>query len=331
MNRQPKISVIVAVYNAEKYIKRCIDSLLSQTFTDFEVLLIDDGSTDGSSRICDEYAAKDSRLRVFHNENQGIGATRHFGIDHAKGEYTIHVDSDDWVEKNMLLELYESAVANEADIVFCDYYKEKAGVNEYVAQKPTTLDRETIIDDLLATRLYGACWNKLIKHECYARCNVNFIEGLNYGEDMIALISLLQHPVRVAYTSNAYYHYDLQTNPNSYTRQITYENLRERERYVELLFRSVGDKYGKDAIYSKLVALAFLAIRIDAYERTDFFSHYKRLADVDILHLKNLTFQERFFVWIAFRMGYVPESILMRMKLAYRKMKKALLPKDDIC
>ena len=96
----PKISVIVPVYNTAKYLHRCLDSILQQSFKDFEVLLVDDGSTDNSGEICDEYAAKDSRVRVFHKENGGVASAREIGIENAVGLYSIHVDSDDWTESS---------------------------------------------------------------------------------------------------------------------------------------------------------------------------------------------------------------------------------------
>ena len=92
----PKISVIVPVYNVEKYLPRCIDSILSQTFTDFELLLIDDGSPDNCGKICDEYAAKDSRVRVFHKPNGGVSSARNLGLDNARGEWIAFIDSDDF-------------------------------------------------------------------------------------------------------------------------------------------------------------------------------------------------------------------------------------------
>ena len=94
-NTKPKISVIVPVYNVEKYLRRCVDSILTQTFTDFEVLLIDDGSTDGSGKICDEYAKKDKRVRVFHKENGGVSSARNLGLDNVRGRYVTFVDADD--------------------------------------------------------------------------------------------------------------------------------------------------------------------------------------------------------------------------------------------
>lgn len=98
----PKISVIVPVYNTEQYLHRCIDSILAQTFTDFELLLIDDGSKDSSGKICDEYAAKDSRVRVFHKENGGVSSARNLGLDNAQGDWISFVDSDDWIKPNYL-------------------------------------------------------------------------------------------------------------------------------------------------------------------------------------------------------------------------------------
>lgn len=122
--KNPTISIIVPVYKSEKFICRCMDSLLSQSFTDFEILLIDDGSPDGSGKICDSYAMKDSRVRVFHKENGGVSSARQLGIDNARGEYTIHADPDDWVEPTMLAELYGKAKTEDADMVICDYYSD---------------------------------------------------------------------------------------------------------------------------------------------------------------------------------------------------------------
>lgn len=112
------ISIIIPVYNAEKYLRRCINSIYAQTYDDFELLLVDDGSADSSGRICDEYAATDSRTRVFHNENQGVSSARNTGLDNAVGEWIMFMDSDDfWCDDNILKELHETAVRTEADIV----------------------------------------------------------------------------------------------------------------------------------------------------------------------------------------------------------------------
>ncbi len=116
--KSPKISIIVPVYNAEKTLNKCMDSIISQSFTDWELLLVDDGSTDGSGVLCDEYAAKDSRIRVFHKANGGVSSARNLGLDNVTGEWVVFCDSDDyWIGKDSLGKLYESAIKHNADIV----------------------------------------------------------------------------------------------------------------------------------------------------------------------------------------------------------------------
>ena len=122
MEYTPSISVIIPVYKAEKYLYRCVDSFLRQTFSDFEVLLIDDGSPDNSGKICDAYSVQDKRIKAFHKTNEGVSSARQYGLDHAEGEYVIHADPDDWVEPTMLEELYQNAVQNNADMVICDFW-----------------------------------------------------------------------------------------------------------------------------------------------------------------------------------------------------------------
>ena len=113
---QPKISVIVPVYKAEKYLHRCVDSILSQTFTDFELILVNDGSPDNCGAICDEYAQKDNRVRVFHKENGGVSSARNLGLDNAKGEWITFVDSDDWLKPGCLEQLTNKL---DADMIKC--------------------------------------------------------------------------------------------------------------------------------------------------------------------------------------------------------------------
>lgn len=121
MNRNPKISIIVPVYNVEKYLDRCIKSILNQTYKDFELILINDGSTDNSGNICDEYKKIDNRIVVIHKKNGGTSSARNDGIDIAKGKYIGFVDSDDYIEENMYYELYNDIKINNSDISICKY------------------------------------------------------------------------------------------------------------------------------------------------------------------------------------------------------------------
>ena len=115
----PELSVIVPVYKVEKYLSKCIDSILAQTFTDFELILIDDGSPDRCGEICDEYAAKDSRIIVIHQQNKGVSAARNAGLEIAKGKYIGFVDSDDWIEPEMYQILIATANETASELVIC--------------------------------------------------------------------------------------------------------------------------------------------------------------------------------------------------------------------
>lgn len=210
-----KVSVIVPVYKAEKYIRRCIDSLLAQTFCDFELLLIDDGSQDRSGQICDAYAAKDERIRVIHQKNGGVSAARQKGIDEARGEYTIHADPDDWVEPSMLERLYTKAKEEDADIVICDYYANVRKKQIYVGQRPTAFDSDSLVHDLVFQQLHGSCWNKLVRRVCYSQYGIRFPTGMNMREDLTVSLLLMMQPVKVSYINEAFYHYDMTTNSNS--------------------------------------------------------------------------------------------------------------------
>lgn len=184
----PMISVIVPVYNADKHLHCCIDSILAQSFTDFELLLIDDGSKDSSGRICDEYATKDSRVRVFHKENGGVSSARNLALDKVQGEWIAFIDADDYVKKEYLIDLYNDAVANNADFVIQDF--------EFVKENGTVIDRwyksvegvylkEDIIrlvkEQSLETRGYSV--SKLFASSIIRQHVIRYPLGVRFGED----------------------------------------------------------------------------------------------------------------------------------------------------
>ena len=185
---QPKVSIIVPVYNAEKYLHRCVESILSQTFLEYELLLIDDGSPDRSGEICDEYAQKDNRIHVFHKENGGVASARQFGLEHAQGEFVIHADPDDYVESSMLEELYECAKKNQADLVICDFFVDD---DKYSKQEPSGENHMIVLKDLFQ-RLHGSCWNKLVRRSCYEKFNITFSQNLSFCEDLTFWVKLLK-------------------------------------------------------------------------------------------------------------------------------------------
>ncbi len=202
----PKISIIIPVYNAEKTLSRCIDSILVQTFRDFELLLIDDGSEDQSGEMCDNYARQDNRVVVFHKENGGVGSARQVGIENVNGQYTIHADSDDYIDANMLSELYACAERTKAGIVYCDFIMEKNG-DSHIEKQDFGESSVECIYSMLMHRMHGSLWNKLIATSIFKENRINFIPGVDVWEDLyFSICCFSQHP-EISYLDKAYYHY----------------------------------------------------------------------------------------------------------------------------
>lgn len=174
------ISIIVPIYNAEKYLNKCIDSLINQTKKELEFILVNDGSTDKTEEIIKSY--KDSRIKYFKNKNQGIGKTRNFGIEKATGKYIMFLDSDDYLKNNACEILYKNTEKAKADLAICDFYKiYDSGAEEKIkllSFKPTTL-RKT---PSLVNEINLAPWNKLYKKKLITKNKIKFVENLKYED-----------------------------------------------------------------------------------------------------------------------------------------------------
>ena len=238
----PKISIIVPVYNAEKYIDRCLQSIIHQSFTDWELIIVNDGSTDKSSEICEYFAKQDKRIRVFHKKNEGVALARQLGIEKAKGEYSIHVDSDDWIEENMLEEMFKSISENEADILISDFYVDQNGKTFYREQRTTKILPTDILREIFNRHLFGSLWHKLIRHSLYRKYNIHFIPEINYCEDVLVLAQLLQLDIKVAFLHKAFYHYN-QECPNSITKNYTKAIFSIRKNYVNHLINILPESF----------------------------------------------------------------------------------------
>lgn len=200
------VSVIVPIFGAENTLLRCLDSLKSQTFEDFEVLMIDDGSPDRCGEMIDDYARKDQRFKAFHKENGGVSSARQFGIDHAIGDYTIHVDPDDWVETTMLEDLLRKSIEDDADMMICDFFENTYKGQKYIVQRPSSLETQIVLKELFVN-LHGSCCNKLIKRSCYRDFNIKFPTELSFCEDEYVCVSFLMNKIKVSYLNKAFYHY----------------------------------------------------------------------------------------------------------------------------
>lgn len=202
----PAISMIVPVYNTELYLHRCIDSILSQTFTDFELLLIDDGSTDRSGEICDEYAGKDKRVRVFHKENGGVSSARNLGLDEARGEWIAFVDSDDWVSTKLLEFLFSEAEKGKHDLVFCNY-AEVYTKQIVVSHHSCYTSKKDYICHTIEGALGGYLWNKLVHKDLFPK-TTKFYTGCDLWEDLQMSVQLFFYAesVYVLNTEPLYFH-----------------------------------------------------------------------------------------------------------------------------
>lgn len=195
----PKISVIIPVYNAEATLRRCVDSVLSQTFTDFECLLINDGSKDRSGEICDEYAAKDSRVRVFHKENGGVSSARNVGLDNMRGEWVTFVDSDDYIQDGFLDYLMSS---EQADLIIGSAIAVNGSDIRtytnlgYLPEGYFTLE-SSIIQDYLTSTEFKVPWGKLFRRSLLSK--LRFDIGMKVGEDahFILLFLKLVYSIRI--------------------------------------------------------------------------------------------------------------------------------------
>ena len=244
------ISIIVPVYNTEKYLHRCIDSILAQTFTDFELLLINDGSKDNSGKICDEYAAKDSRVRVFHKENGGVSSARNMGLDNAKGEWVTFVDSDDWICNYFLENLIQNS--HNTNLVLETSSNISAKCITYSNKEEITLFFERI--DL---RSITTPWGKLFKLDFLGTNNIRFKEDIHSGEDSIFMMDCLFRINTINTVNCSYYKYT-ETNGLS-QKKLSYEDIDNILNTIISQIIQLENKYNIDLLKWKCnIALNFV-------------------------------------------------------------------------
>lgn len=226
---KPLISIVVPVYNVEKYVQKCIESIINQTYKNLEILLIDDGSSDSSGKICDEMAKKDSRIIVIHNENGGASVARNTGIRMAKGEYIGFVDSDDYIEPDMYQKLITANIRYGAQVSMCGRFCEKEGTDEsyelFTTNKKVMTAQGAVHNLLLQRESDSAPWDKLCKAELFK--NVRYPVGVIH-EDLSVIVRLLAQSTNVVHVGIPLYHYNIRkgstcTQPFSVRRFDVYE------------------------------------------------------------------------------------------------------------
>ncbi len=215
----PKISIIVPVYKVEKYLRRCLDSIVNQTYPDWECILVDDGSPDNSGKICDEYAEKDKRFKVYHKENEGVAKARITAFENSKGEFITFIDSDDYVSDLYLEKLLKPIIEDDADMVSCnyyDYFEETGKISETKKTLEGSFEGQQL-SDFIANHYYydkkcygfgmtNMLWSKMVKRK-YILPGLENGLGMWFGEDQIAMFSMLYHINRLRIISDRMYYY----------------------------------------------------------------------------------------------------------------------------
>lgn len=233
---QPKISVIVPVYKVEPYLRKCLDSIVKQTYSNLEIILVDDGSPDSCGAVCDEYAENDGRIVVIHQKNGGLSAARNAALEIATGEFVGFVDSDDWIEPDMYEYLLRNALMANAEITVCGHILEYGNVSCTVPfPEWGKIDRDCALEALLENKvMHNQVWDKLWKRELF--CGVRFPVGRTF-EDMAIAYRLFEKAEHVLCLPEAKYHY-LQRS-DSILGDVSLRNrmnslLAVRERYEEM-------------------------------------------------------------------------------------------------
>ena len=235
----PKISVIVPVYGVEKYIAKCIDSILNQTFKDFEIIVVDDGTKDKSIDIINQQF-NDKRIEIYHKKNGGLASARNFGLEKATGDYLLFIDSDDFVNKDMFMNLYNESVNNNLDIVMCDYYKYYNDTNKEVIPLIPNFDDKNIKCYVNAMPT-SSC--KLFKRDLFYKNNLVFPEGLLF-EDNAVIPYVCALTRNISYIKQPYYYY-LQRDGSYLNRQEYNKKWEDIFESLEVLYNHFvdGNKY----------------------------------------------------------------------------------------
>ena len=261
----PKISIIIPIYNVEKYLRECLDSVLAQTLTDLEIILVDDGGKDNCPKIIDEYASKDDRIIAIHKANGGYGHSCNVGLDKASGEYVAIVEPDDFIDKDMYKELYAQAVKDDSDIVKSGYYENyDLGENSYKKFKPDL--EEFVVPDRVFTlaeypqflRIHPSVWSCIYRREFLSENGIRFKEAAGAGwTDNPFQVQTMCLAKRISYVNKAYYYWRLFSGDD--LKDISLPFVRSMEIHEWLKTNNISDEgilsylYKREYIYLKMV------------------------------------------------------------------------------
>lgn len=241
---KPKVSIIVAAYNIENYIERCLQSIINQTLRNIEIIVVNDGSTDNTLDIIKKISRIDKRITIVNQQNKGLIETRKIGLRKARGEYVLFIDGDDWLELNTLELLYDNATVNKSDIVIYNAFLSYDDMKQKYNNVSDNLDKDDNIKNLLLSKILPNIWSKFIKLEFIKSNNVVFPSNISFGEDLATVLSLFIHNPQISILDEYLYHYYQRNN------SIT-KNKNDKVLEVDRALTFIEDKLRENNIYIK--------------------------------------------------------------------------------
>lgn len=276
-----KISIIIPIYNSEKYLARCIETVIGQTYKNLEIILVNDGSRDKSLNICKYYQSKDSRIVIIDKINEGVSVARNTGIDAATGKYIGFVDADDWIEPNMYESMLNNIEKYKCNIAFCNFTKDtkysryfkKINVNKNVLSKLDIINELIAnmigIEDILPKYHYvmGSIWRCLYNRDFLNKYNLKFRSGISIMEDLVFNIQALIFCDKVCIDHGYYYHYikNKSSSLHTYNEKMWHDNVQVHNLLEQILHDADLDEYLRNRLDSRYIAMAACAVGNEVY------------------------------------------------------------------
>lgn len=346
---QPKVSIIVPIFNLESVLKKCIDSIIGQTEKNIEIILVDDGSTDRSSKICDEYSKQDNRVIVVHQKNGGLSCARNTGIALAHGKWIMMIDPDDWLEIDAIEQLFNNAEKNESNIFIASYYTERDrtikdsffNISEFhystkkeLTQLQVSCLANSWITNKSASTNVGVTWARLYNRQFILSNELKFVEGLNRTQDAIFNLYAFQYAQKVDYLDLPVHHYRIWDGSACRKEDLFFRNKAEQiiTQIQNFISEFHKEKELTDALNTKTINLVIEIVKIQIIpEKNSFFSKVRILKNilkeprfkqaVSSVNIKLLNKPQRIFVECIVKKLYGITIILCLLKVIFQKSK----------
>lgn len=324
------VSIIVPIYNVSAHIERCMHSLFKQTFDDIEFVLVNDCTPDDSMSIVNDvmmlYPNRVAHTTIINNEiNRGVSSTRNVGLDYCNGDYVIQIDSDDYVEVDMIEKMYDYAIKYSADIVVADSYSQWKTIKEYKKEIIPSNGR-IYAKDIITGKCMPAIWNKLIKTSLFKDNSIRFPDGINMGEDLATIPRVAYLAQNIVKIDTAFVHY-VHYNNSSYSNNINYKSISDLQYNVQILhdfFLTFDDIELISALKIRLITTkCIILINSDLKNRRKYCNLYTEL-DEFIFKAEGLPYYYKGITWLYSKNIFILADILMFLVLGMKMIKRTI-------